>query len=157
MYALRRSGWEKAGGTTDFSPSKSYLCPYKRVLMKRTLLLSLLSTVSLLFTSCSPDDRADEQPFAPTVATLSAEAAGDSCVLQGAILASPNSRVTGRGFYYGNDTLRVQVISRDTLTTTFREVVDSIAPGIYYACAFATNGMGTSFGDTLHFQIAEHP
>lgn len=125
--------------------------------MKRTSLLPLLAAFALLLTSCSPDDRADEQPFAPTVATLSAEAAGDSCVLQGAIVASPNSKVTGRGFYYGNDTLRVQVISYDTLTSTFREVVDSIKPGIYYACAFATNGMGTSYGDTLHFQIAERP
>lgn len=110
-----------------------------------------------MLASCSAEDRADEQPFAPTVQTLSAVADGDSCAMEGVIVASPNSKVTGRGFYYGNDTLRVQVVSYDTLTTTFREVVDSIAPGDYYVYAFATNGMGTRYGDTLTFHIAAQP
>lgn len=84
-------------------------------------------------------------------------ATGDSCVMEGVIVSSPNSKVTGRGFYYGNDTLRIQVVSNDTLTTTFRESIDSIAPGDYYVYAFATNGMGTRYGDTLTFCISAEP
>lgn len=124
--------------------------------MKPYTILSAFATSALLFlTACSAEDRAGEQPFAPTVETLGALAAGDSCTMTGAIISSPNSKVTGRGFYYGNDTLRIQVVSYDTVTTTFRETVDSIAHGDYYVYAFATNGMGTTYGDTLYFSIDE--
>lgn len=121
----------------------------------KRLFLLLFALFALV--ACNAEDRADEQPFAPTVRTLSAVATGDSCVMEGVIASSPNSNVTGRGFYYGNDTLRVQVVSYDTLTATFREIINSIAPGDYYVYAFATNGMGTRYGDTLTFRISAEP
>lgn len=113
------------------------------------LVLSLLA----LLASCSGDDRSGERPYAPTVRTLGAWVSGDSVRLTGEIVSSPNSPVTGRGFYYGNDTLRIRLISSDTLDT-FSEVVDSLRPGYYYAYAFAANGIGTTNGDTLIFYVA---
>jgi len=121
---------------------------------KRHSLLPLCLAATLL-AACAGEDRSGEQPFPPTVRTLDAAARGDSVRLTGEILSSPNSKVTGRGFFYGNDTLRVQVLSHDTLTATFSEVIDSLRPGFYYAYAFAANGMGTSNGDTLVFYIPE--
>lgn len=124
--------------------------------MKKQFFLPLLpAALALLAAACSGEDRSGEQPFPPTVRTLGAYAQGDSVRLTGEILSSPNSKVVGRGFYYGNDTLRVQVVSNDTLTDTFTEVVDSLRPGYYYAYAFAANGMGTTNGDTLLFYIPE--
>lgn len=102
--------------------------------------------------SCKGEDRSGEQPFAPTVRTLDAYAEGDSVRLTGEIVESPNSALRGRGFIYGNDTLRVLVVSEDT-TDLFQAVADSLEAGSYYAHAFATNGVGTSFGDTLQFTI----
>lgn len=103
--------------------------------------------------ACSGEDRSGEQPFPPTVRTLSCEAAGDSCMLTGVVDAAPNSRVKKQGFWYGNDTLKVELVSADTVPL-FRAVADSLLPGRYYGVAYATNGMGTSYGDTLYFVIA---
>jgi len=126
--------------------------------MKPTKMKKILPALLALFflpvlTACFGEDRSDEEPFAPTVATTAANAAGDSCVVEGEIISSPNSSIRGRGFYYGNDTLKIQVVSYDTLTWHFTETLDSLKSGIYYVYAFATNGMGTSYGDTLTFRI----
>lgn len=98
------------------------------------------------------EDRSDEQPFAPTVETASVEVLGDSALLTGNVTSSLNSSLTKCGFAYGNDTLTLDVVSPDT-AFTFSAVTDSLGAGEYYAVAYAANGMGTSYGDTLYFTI----
>ena len=104
-------------------------------------------------TLCSPEDRSDEQPFKPTVATRSATVQGTSCVVEGEILSSPNSTLLGGGFTWGNDTLRAQIAIGDTIESLFTGTITSLEPGDYFVAAFATNGMGTAYGDTLYFTI----
>jgi len=115
--------------------------------------LVLLSIVSfLLFASCG-EDRSGEQPFAPTVESVSAEVVADSALLTGHVVSSPNSSLTACGFYYGNDTIDASCAA-PAPTETFVAVTDSLGAGDYYAVAYATNGMGTSLGDTIYFTIA---
>lgn len=116
--------------------------------MKKISILVMLVALA----ACNPEDRSGEQPFAPTVCTLSATVEGRSCTMAGAIEASPNSDVLKRGFNYGNDTLRLEVVSEDS-TDVFEAEVDNFLPGDYFAVAFATNGVGTSRGDTLRFTV----
>lgn len=108
----------------------------------------------LALTACNPVDRSSEQPFAPTVQTLDATAAADSALLRGQILTSPNSDVRECGFDYGNDTLRLSVVT-DTVTTIFEAYTDSLGAGRYYAVAYARNGVGKSYGDTIYFNVGE--
>lgn len=108
----------------------------------------------LALTACFPEDRSGEVPLAPTVQTVSAEVAGDSVVLTGEVLSSPNSSIKSAGFDYGNDSVEGSV-TVDSLTTIFSAVADSLETGTYYAVAWAQNGIGTSYGDTIYFQIEE--
>ena len=123
--------------------------------MKLTFNLPFVIGMASLFTACLGEDRSDEQPFPPLVRTLSPIVQEDSVFFTGEILDSPNSRITGRGFYYGNDTLRLQATRPDSVTGVFRDTIEALKPGTYYVCAFATNGMGTSHGDTLFFDVAK--
>ena len=115
-------------------------------------LVFLSASLLILFSACSGEDRSGEQPFPPTVRTLSCTVEADSCTMVGVIDASPNSSIRKRGFSYGNDTLKVNLPSTDSLAV-FTAVADSLLPGTYYAVAYATNGMGTSYGDTLVFVV----
>lgn len=127
----------------------------RRLLPALTL---LAATAAGITSSCNPVDRSGEQPFAPTVETSSATTGGDSVKLVGRVLTSVNSDILSTGFAYGNavnDTLRKTVKSDSLLISapSFAAVVDSLGAGDYYAVAFATNGVGTSYGDTIHFTI----
>ncbi len=104
-----------------------------------------------LLASCG-DDRSGEQPFAPTVVSRGCEVVADSVVMTGEVTASPNSSLTRCGFVVGNDTLRREVDARE-VAWAFTAVADSLEAGDYYAVSFATNGMGTSYGDTLRFTM----
>ena len=84
--------------------------------------------------------------------TLAAEAAGDGVLLNGRVTDSPNSDVLECGFLYGNDTLRVKLKSEE-VSLLFSAYADSLQNGNYYAVAYARNGVGTSYGDTVRFQI----
>lgn len=117
-------------------------------------LLALILGVLLCLLGACGEDRSGEQPFAPTVESLSATADGDSAWLSGRVTSSVNSSLLECGFAYGNDTLRAQV-SAAAPTTDFTVATDSLGAGTYYAVAFARNGMGTAYGDTLHFTIGE--
>lgn len=115
------------------------------------VLCFLFPTLTLL-TACMGEDRSGEQPFAPTVKTLDATAAGDSALLRGQVLTSPNSDVTACGFSYGNDTLRKTVACTE-VATVFEAYTDSLGAGDYFAVAYATNGIGTTYADTVYFTI----
>lgn len=106
----------------------------------------------LLASACNPVDRSDEQPFPPEVRTLDALVVADSCVMHGEVTASRNSRVRRRGFNYGNDTLRLEAVSSDT-TDLFSAATRPLEAGRYFMVAYATNGMGTTRGDTLYFFV----
>lgn len=119
----------------------------------RPLFLWMACAASLLL-ACSPEDRSGEVPYAPTVRTIEPRIEGNRAYLEGEILSSPNSPVTRRGFEYGNDALRVEVESADS-TDCFHAKTEEMGAGYYYVVAFATNGIGTSRGDTLYFTIPE--
>lgn len=119
--------------------------------MKYNLFL-LLTSATWMFLSCSPEDRSDEQPFPPSVETLEPLTQGDTITLQGNIKASPNSRITQRGFRYGDETLRNNILSTDS-SDIFTAAIDTLKSGTYHVAAYATNGMGTSYGDTLQFVV----
>lgn len=118
--------------------------------MKHSLYASL--AVSLSLVACNPVDRSSEQPFAPSVSTLSAAAEGPRALLTGAVTASPNSRLAECGFNYGNDTLRLEAKAPEP-AELFAVETDDLEPGRYFAVAYARNGVGTSRGDTLYFEI----
>lgn len=116
-------------------------------------LFALLAVIGLiLFTACSPEDRSGEQPFAPTVRTLPAEATDGNVRFAGEVVASPNSSIRDCGFIYGNDTLRVS-LEAEVALPVFYATADSLLPGSYYVTAYAANGIGTTYGDTLYFEI----
>ena len=113
-------------------------------------LLKFFPILLLTLTSCG-EDRSGEQPFAPSVLTGVYTQVGDSVLLQGAVTASPNSKLLECGFVYGNDTLNLKVTA-DTLAT-FSAYTKTLEPGTYYYAAYARNGVGTTNGDTLFFTI----
>jgi len=118
--------------------------------MKNILIFSMIFAAFLV--SCSGEDRSGEQPFAPEVRTLGAEpAVGDSVRMAGELIDEHNSTVTKRGFVYWNDTLKVTRTSTDE-AALFYAFTDSLGNGTYSYTAFATNGIGTSYGDTLTFE-----
>ena len=105
----------------------------------------------LLATACG-QDRSGEQPFSPAVESLRATVVGDSAILVGRVTASVNSTLLECGFAYGNDTLRATTTS-EMPTDDFSAVTDSLGVGEYFAVAYARNGMGTSYGDTIRFRV----
>lgn len=123
--------------------------------MKKISPISIIMACAALIAfvmGCSGEDRSSEQPLVPTVKTESCTVIADSCRMSGVVLKSPNSPVVKQGFYYGNDTLKKNVNSKDSVAV-FKAVTESLLPGRYYYVAFATNGVGTSYGDTLQFEI----
>ena len=113
--------------------------------------LCLLSIAMMV--GCSGEDRSGEVPYAPTVSTLFAVVKDSACTFTGRVDSSPNSDVTRCGFSFGlKGASGTTVLSAD-ITPEFSAKADSLAEGTYYGVAFATNGIGTSYGDTLYFNI----
>lgn len=119
--------------------------------MKLSVFLSIVFIMLPLVSSCG-EDRSGEQPFAPEVQTVGYEVDADSVFLAGKVLSSPNSTLLQCGFAYGNDTLRLQTEAA-VPAEEFRAATRPLLPGTYFAVAFARNGVGTSYGDTLYFTI----
>lgn len=117
----------------------------------RTPLPLLPLSVLLLLAACG-EDRSGEQPFAPTVVSAGCTVQGDSALLSGTVTASPNSSLTECGFTYGNDTLRATTKAPQA-AENFTAATDSLGAGDYYAVAYAKNGVGTGYGDTIRFTI----
>lgn len=121
-------------------------------IMKHFPSLVLLAIVAGAAAACG-EDRSGEQPFAPTVQSVGVEVKQHTAVLTGAVLASPNSSLKECGFAYGNDTLRAKCTAADP-AATFTAETDSLGAGHYYAVPYASNGVGTTYADTLYFDIA---
>lgn len=117
--------------------------------------LNILIFVIAVLCSCAGEDRTGEIPYAPTVSTKSATVQGDSCILTGEVLSSPNSSLTACGFSFGTSDKQT-TITVESPSYEFSTTVDSLqTQQDYFAVAYATNGMGTSYGDTIWFKIAE--
>ena len=115
-------------------------------------IFAALLSVSL-FSSCG-EDRSGEQPFAPEVQTLGYETEADSVILYGKVLSSPNSTLRQCGFTYGNDTLRLKAVAAEP-AEEFKAATRRLESGAYFVAAYAQNGVGTTYGDTIYFQISE--
>ena len=121
-------------------------------IMKHFPSLVLLAIAVGAAAACG-EDRSGEQPFAPTVQSVGVEVKQHTAVLTGAVLASPNSSLKECGFAYGNDTLRAKCTAAEP-AATFTAETDSLGAGHYYAVPYASNGVGTTYADTLYFDIA---
>ncbi len=121
-------------------------------IMKHFPSLVLLAIAAGAAAACG-EDRSGEQPFAPTVQSVGVEVKQHTAVLTGAVLASPNSSLKECGFAYGNDTLRAKCTAAEP-AATFTAETDSLGAGHYYAVPYASNGVGTTYADTLYFDIA---
>ena len=121
-------------------------------IMKHFPSLVLLAIAAGAAAACG-EDRSGEQPFAPTVQSVGVEVKQHTAVLTGAVLASPNSSLKECGFAYGNDTLRAKCTAAEP-AATFTSETDSLGAGHYYAVPYASNGVGTTYADTLYFDIA---
>lgn len=121
-------------------------------IMKHFPSLVLLAILAGAAAACG-EDRSGEQPFAPTVQSVGVEVKQHTAVLTGAVLASPNSSLKECGFAYGNDTLRAKCTAAEP-AATFTAETDSLGAGHYYAVPYASNGVGTTYADTLYFDIA---
>ena len=121
-------------------------------IMKHFPSLVLLAILAGAAAACG-EDRSGEQPFAPTVQSVGGEVKQHTAVLTGAVLASPNSSLKECGFAYGNDTLRAKCTAAEP-AATFTAETDSLGAGHYYAVPYASNGVGTTYADTLYFDIA---
>ena len=121
-------------------------------IMKHFPSLVLLAIAAGAAAACG-EDRSGEQPFAPTVQSVGVEVKQHTAVLTGAVLASPNSSLKESGFAYGNDTLRAKCTAAEP-AATFTAETDSLGAGHYYAVPYASNGVGTTYADTLYFDIA---
>ena len=120
--------------------------------MKHFFVFVIVISVAAFAVSCSGEDRSGEQPFAPTVKTVSAIVSDSSCILSGVVTASPNSSLLKCGFNYGTMLVNKSVTA-SAPAFSFTAVADSLKSGHYYAVAYATNGVGTSYGDTLWFEV----
>ena len=121
-------------------------------IMKHFPSLVMLAIAASAAAACG-EDRSGEQPFAPTVQSVGVEVKQHTAVLTGDVLASPNSSLKECGFAYGNDTLRAKCTAAEP-AATFTAETDSLGAGHYYAVPYASNGVGTTYADTLYFDIA---
>ena len=119
--------------------------------MKSPVTIFSLVAGLMMLGACG-EDRSSEQPFAPEVQTLGYEPAADSVFLYGKVLSSPNSTLLQCGFTYGNDTLRLKAVT-EVPAEEFSVATRPLEPGTYFAAAFAKNGVGTTYGDTIYFKI----
>ena len=124
-------------------------------MMKKHLRYALYALSIAVVAACSGEDRSGEIPYAPTVRTLSTVVKDSACTFSGIVDSSPNSDVTRCGFSYGlTGAAGTTILSADT-PPSFSAKADSLEAGTYYGVAYATNGIGTSYGDTLYFTIVK--
>jgi hypothetical protein len=114
--------------------------------------LAVFAAVALA--ACSGEDRSDEMPRVPQVETLDAAVVGDSCTMCGRIIESHNSSLKECGFVYGREDSASdsRTVKADTVAL-FSASAAKLAAGAWWYAAYARNGMGTSYGDTLRFTV----
>ena len=121
--------------------------------MKVSFIIStVLCAICLVLCSCSGEDRSDEMPRVPVVSTVSATVNGNSCTMNGTVVESHNSSLRECGFFYGETGAASVKIKAET-NKIFEVKADSLEAGDYYSVAYAKNGMGVSYGDTVEFIV----
>lgn len=113
---------------------------------------ALLAVGVFLSYSCSGEDRSGEMPRVPVVYTISVSVEGNTCKMNGAVADSHNSSLRECGFYYGLLGEKSLLLKTDT-ARTFMALADSLKNGEYFCVAYAKNGIGMSYGDTLYFNV----
>ncbi len=110
----------------------------------------LASTLVITAISC----KKETQPTLPTVVTHSSvDVTSTRVELSGEVTADGNSTVTERGFMLGtSSTADGTEIVRGSGLGAFSGVFEGLQPGTtYYFKAFATNTVGTAFGEVHNF------
>jgi hypothetical protein len=94
-----------------------------------------------------------EDPLPPVVETILINTFIDETTLGGYVVDAGSSVVTENGFYWGTDptNLVTQIIVAG-ITQAFQDVV-SPAPGLYFFKAYATNDVGTGYGQVVPFVV----
>ena len=89
----------------------------------------------------------------PTVETDTAEVTGTTVVLNGNVTAAGNSPVTARGFMYGTSASNFSnSVECGAGTGSFTANLTDLATcTTYYYKAYATNSVGTSYGEVMQF------
>lgn len=109
--------------------------------------------MATLLVACNGEDRSGEMPRVPVVQTLSAVVGDSCCTMVGRVDESHNSTLKECGFLYGNVNDGTALKLKADTMKTFTAKADSLANGNYYCIAYARNGMGISYGDTVKFEI----
>lgn len=125
--------------------------------MKNLKVLSALFILSMILTGCKKDNVVTKQPFVvtnpPTDITVSSFAYGGDVVEDG------HSPVTARGICYATHklpSLNDKYTSDGSGTGRFSGVIKGLAEGTtYYFRAYATNQVGTSYGELKQLTTKE--
>lgn len=123
-----------------------------RMMTSKLKAFSFAAVALLAAWACSGEDRSGEMPRVPVVSTGEATVEADSCRMTGSVGESHNSSLRECGFvYWAEEGSSVKIVA-DT-AYAFSAVADSLAAGSYSYAAYARNGMGTAYGDTLTFYV----
>ena len=93
----------------------------------------------------------------PTVQTLSAtDITSSGATLNGSIMSDGGATITARGFYWGidADNLENNVVSDGTANDFGANITGLNYSTTYYYKAYATNSVGTSYGEVIQFTTA---
>ena len=96
----------------------------------------------------------------PVVVTTNASLTGAVITVDGNVTSENGSAVTDRGFVYSTNTeptIADNIVNLGSGTGTFTGDTPSLAAGTYYVRAYATNGVGTSYGVDYQMTIAAPP
>jgi|GEM_PF-974505 len=127
---------------------KPNITPMKKRILQLTLFIA--ATVML---RCSDDDKPQ---VIPVVATLAAsDITPGSVVLNGKITDDGNATITETGFVYSNavstPTVADDKVELNDIDGEFSTLLEGLNSGtIYYIRAYATNGIGTGYGDVIN-------
>ena len=89
----------------------------------------------------------------PTVTTtIATDITSSTATVGGEVTNDGGNTITSRGVYYSTNTVPISGITIGSGTGTFSNGITSLAPNTtYYYRAYATNEIGTNYGNTLSF------
>lgn len=130
--------------------------------MKSRIVLSVVSVVSLLtvLVSCSKDSNSAPETFLATLTTNQATAITNTTALSGGTISSDGGlSVTQRGVCWStshNPTIADFKTLDGTGTGTFSSTLTNLTPTTtYYIRAYATNSLGTAYGEEVTYSTME--
>lgn len=95
----------------------------------------------------------------PVVQTRASSTADNKITLNGEVTSDGGSPITERGIVYGTSSSPLisgtKVVA--AATATFSATTPTLTPGTYFLRAYATNGVGTSYGTEVEIEILGPP